>query len=525
MAKRFWNQIRCLAHFANTHLRRSAFIVLLVMTLASIPSTGASRAILSASEDLIWSFESIGNIANNGCSSSLALDRTGRVHIAYLYAYVYPDHHTDVYINYAYWTGSTWAVNMVNGLGAAGGGCPSLALDNMNMPHISAYGDLIGEIAYARWTGSAWVVQSVERNLGIITGGPVLALDHSGIPNVVYSHTDGINAYLKYARWTGNVWNIETIANTQVPSSAPQPFWYTSPSLVLDSSDTPHISYRQSGTLWYVHWASGHWPSQIVDSVGDVGAFSSIALDLASHPHISYYDIGNADLRYARWTGSAWITQTVDNAGNVGYGTSLALDSVDQPHISYVAVNSGIKYASWTNNGWLTQTVSTGWVGDYTALVLDSADNPRITYNQNNSLWYATGSPRLPLAYTLVPDHSSALDPGQQAIYVHTLQNTGKLTDTYHLTFSSSQHWSLLVASVETGTVQLPTTLSLATDQTAIITVTVKVPTGTAVVGLVDRTIVTATSAISPTLVKYALDTTLIPYTRIYLPIAVRNSF
>ena len=486
--------VYCLTHFTNVHLRRVAFTLLLVILLTHPLTTAANRAMAFTPEDLIWSVASITNIGNNGCSSTLVLDHGDHPHTAYLYAYVYPDHHTETHINYAYWTGSAWTVNRIGDFGA-GGGCPSLALDNMDIPHISAYGNLIGEIAYAHWTGSAWVVQSVERNLGNITGGPVLASDHSGMPNIVYSHTDGATAYLKLARWTGTMWNIETVAHGPVPSSTSDPFsfWYTNLALALDSSSTPNISYSQFRVLKYAHWASGHWASETVDAAGNVGGgYSSIALDHIGYPHISYLDYDNVDLKYASWTGQAWITQTVDSAGKVGYGTSLALDSLDHPHITYGTANSGINYASWINNEWVTQTITTGWVGDYTALALDSADRPHVIYTQNWYLTYATGSPRLPLAFIFGPDYSSALDPGQQGIYVHTLQNTGKLTDTFHLTFSSSQNWSTLVASVATGTVQLPATLSLTTDQTAIITVTVKVPTDTAVVGLTDRTIVTA---------------------------------
>ena len=184
----------------------------------------------------------------------------------------------------------------------------------------------------------------------------------------------------------------------QIIDSAGEVGWYTS--IALDSSGFPHISYFDytNKNLKYTKWTGSSWDIQIVDSEGDVGSYTSLKMDSSGFPHISYYDATNTGLKYARWTGSAWDIQTVDSTVFAGKYTSLALDSSNFPHISYYDENnSDLKYARWTGSAWDIQTVdSTGEVGVYTSLALDSSNFPHICYSDisNTSLKYTywTGS-------------------------------------------------------------------------------------------------------------------------------------
>jgi hypothetical protein len=56
------------------------------------------------------------------------------------------------------------------------------------------------------------------------------------------------------------------------------------------------------------------------------------------------------------------------------------------------------------------------------------------------------------------------------------------------------------------------------------VTVTIVIPELEEVRGLIDTTVVTATSATSPTLVERVIDRTMVPRMRVYLPIALRNT-
>lgn len=177
-------------------------------------------------------------------------------------------------------------------------------------------------------------------------------------------------------------------------------------SIAMDNDDHPHISYFEyisaaSGNLKYAEWTGSDWAIETVDTTGNVGRYTSIALDGQGYAHISYYYASSGfDLKYARWDGDQWQTEAVDTTGNVGLYTSIALDDQGYPHISYYdasPANKNLKYARWTGDDWAIETVDNGTdVGLWTSLALDSDGRPHIAYRDedNTDLKYAkwTGS-------------------------------------------------------------------------------------------------------------------------------------
>lgn len=168
------------------------------------------------------------------------------------------------------------------------------------------------------------------------------------------------------------------------------------PSIALDINGYPHISYLDyiNFDLKYVRWSGSSWLITTMDSIrADYG--TSIALDSDGYPHISYQDIVDDDLKYAKWTGSSWLITTVDSVGDVGMFPSMALDSNGYSHISYVDyTNNQIKYARWTGSNWSIETLldRVYW---HSAIALDSSGYPHISYvDYPNGVKYArhTGS-------------------------------------------------------------------------------------------------------------------------------------
>ena len=119
-------------------------------------------------------------------------------------------------------------------------------------------------------------------------------------------------------------------------------------SIVVDATDSVHISYHDyngNKDLKYASNQSGVWVVETLDSTGDVGRNSAIAIDLAGNLHVSYGDATNSKLKYANNTSGAWKLYTIDNA-SPWPKTSIAVDSTNKIHISHSGINPSIKHST-----------------------------------------------------------------------------------------------------------------------------------------------------------------------------------
>ena len=285
--------------------------------------------------------------------------------------------------------GSVWEIETVVGDASLSS---SMALDSNGLPHISYRSGRSLSLKHAKLTESGWVVEIVDSRKFGGGGFPSLVFDSSDRPHISYDlHPPGGGPYsdsdLRYAWWDGSGWNIQIVdTDGDVGSHS---------SIALTSTEYPHIAYRRSyhgmfGTdaseLKYTRWNGSAWNIEIVEHTsGDIFLSDrSLAIGSDDLPHISYSGkIGDEYyLKYATWNGSDWEIEAIDSVGDYAAYTSLALDSNGRPHISYNDRSDGdLKYTRWNGSGWEIEVVDSDFdVGWENPLALDSEDRPHLAY-------------------------------------------------------------------------------------------------------------------------------------------------
>jgi outer membrane protein assembly factor BamB len=180
-------------------------------------------------------------------------------------------------------------------------------------------------------------------------------------------------------------------------------------SLAINGDDNPAISYYDSTNhdLKYAYWNGDNWNIETVDNFGNIGWPTSLAFDRQGNPAIAYYDYDNCNLKYAHWDGTSREIEIVDNVGTTGswnnYCMHISLDFNDSGNPAIAYYNGGsywdLKYAHFDRGGWNRQTVyDDGWNGGWTrsaVLTFDSTGNPAISFREpyiglRNAHWTGT---------------------------------------------------------------------------------------------------------------------------------------
>jgi Ca2+-binding RTX toxin-like protein len=257
---------------------------------------------------------------------------------------------------------------------------------------------VLGGSVLAGFVPATSSVQALNSVVTVDSGGDIgtyssLTLDAAGNP--VVSYDDDSNGDLKVAHCNdpncaGGDDSIVTVDSTGDVG------WHTS--LLLDAAGNPVIAYYEetAGDLKVAHCndpnCDGRDESIVtVDSTGDVGWSGSLALDASGNPVISYNNYTSGDLKVAHCNDADCAGHdesiVIVDGGDVGWDTSLRLDAAGNPTISYHANNHRdlkIAHCNDANCAGADESIvtvdSTGDVGWYTSMVLDAAGSPVISY-------------------------------------------------------------------------------------------------------------------------------------------------
>ncbi len=291
-----------------------------------------------------WHVSTVDANGDVGMYSDLVLDSGGAPRIAYY------DSGRGC-LKYAYWAIDHWTIQDVD-CKAAGknprGLYASLVLDGYGRPFISYYDADKGSLNLAYWDNN-WVTMMVDdgSNNGADKVGLYSSLAIDSANNVHISYYDETDRQLMYARPVGLLqWQIVNVGGNQVGMYS---------EIVVDKNNYAHIAClddQNEDRLMYFWFDAAGGHSEVVDTathligVG-VGALDPISLAVDSNgvAHISYYDFYNQNLLYARRAGS-WRSWVVENLGDVGQYSSVATSNNLAAIAYYDATNGDLVYAS-----------------------------------------------------------------------------------------------------------------------------------------------------------------------------------
>ena len=234
----------------------------------------------------------------------------------------------------------------------------ALAIGTNGNPVVSYYDATNGNLKVARCNdpscvGSNETVSTVDPNAADVGQHTSIAIGTNGNP--VVSYYDATNGNLKVARCNdkacagGNerISTIDSIGDVGQYSS-----------LAIGTNGNPIIGYYDAtnGNLKVARCnepacTGGNETRNAIDRTGDVGAFTSVVIGLGGSPLVAYYDATNDNLKLARCNDPACARSNerlaaIDTAGDVGQGASLAVGLDGLPVVAYWdATNSLLKVA------------------------------------------------------------------------------------------------------------------------------------------------------------------------------------
>ncbi|MDY6968281.1 MAG: choice-of-anchor D domain-containing protein [Spirochaetota bacterium] len=283
----------------------------------------------------------------------------------------------------------------------------SIAVNGTDI-YIAYYDYANGELKFASSddSGSTWSRKTLEDvgDYAAIEMNISIAIVDRATDTIYISYYDANNTDLMLQKSTdaGSTW----LATATTVDNSADVGKYCSIAVIDggggETTDEVYISYYDDTTddlkFAYSNDGASSWASVTIDSVGNVGQYTSIEAvsdartdsDPEDDIYICYYDVTNTQLKYAEFIDDAvggngyaldadWITASVDNTADMGQYSSLAVifdaanPAQDKLYISYYdATGFDLEFAYSTDGGgtWASVTIdsSVATIGQYTSI-------------------------------------------------------------------------------------------------------------------------------------------------------------
>ncbi|MDB5294023.1 MAG: repeat-containing protein, partial [Phycisphaerales bacterium] len=295
-----------------------------------------------------------------GADSSMAYDAAGNLHVAY-----YDAAAKNLKYTLQSPAGAWTAPATIDGSSADVGRNPSLAVDKASHPGVAYFDAANGDLRYAFFDGSAWKTVAVDTK-GNVGENPSLAFDAKGVPTISYYKRDGGDlrlATLKNA--AKNKWNVATVAKKgdvgQFSSLAIDPA--TNKPVVAFADATGHVLVTAKGK------------TTTVETLGGAAADVGLAIGANGLPTVSYYDPATGAIKLAEAGGAKGRTFAATTIATVPAGSdptpALMIDPVTglPKVVFYDAAADGVFVAGKPGSGFETQQLQSGGGEGFVAAV------------------------------------------------------------------------------------------------------------------------------------------------------------
>ena len=219
----------------------------------------------------------------------------------------------------------------------------SLAVDETGRVHLAYFNADLGAARHAMWNGDKWVVQSIDapgeksengRQMHLVAGAGRLFAAYQQTEYSDAAHDAESAEHVRFAESSdGEKWAAANIDKTS---------FRTGDFIALGlAGGNPMVAYydTSNGDLMFASRDGGTWTIKALDKPGNVGKYVSMDVSADGHAHLAYYDASYGGLKYAersdekvtleKVTGFSGGTSDAVNAGTWAAIRSQPLNSAD----------------------------------------------------------------------------------------------------------------------------------------------------------------------------------------------------